>query len=120
MAKGRLKKDDKIQQSIGRLMERYPRVARYYHIAYDSDQQKLSWKELADKKTLAQKLDSSYILKTDRQDLHREIYATLRISAEVIKPVKTWHLESGSDEKNLNYRKHCIRLRKLWSRDVAR
>jgi len=69
VAKGRLKKAEKIQQSIGRLMERYPRVARYYQIAYDSEQQQLSWKELAGKKAIAQKLDGSYVLKTDRQDL---------------------------------------------------
>ena len=208
VAKGRLKQSEKIQQAIGRLMERYPRVARYYRIAYDADSQQLSWKELADKKAMAKKLDGSYVLKTDRQDLtadelwrtyilltrvedafrnlksplmerpifhhlknrtqthiflcvlayhlltaiehrflqagvhtswwiirqqvsthqvativlpttsgrvlkirkattpeplHREIYTTLRIPAEVMKPVKTWHLEtaSASDEKNL-------------------
>jgi hypothetical protein len=206
VVQGRLKKEDKIQQAIGRLRERYPRVARYYEIAYDSEQQKLGWKELADKKAMAQKLDGSYVLKTDRQDLtgdeiwrtyilltrvedafrdmkspllerpifhhlknrtqthiflcvlayhllaaiehrflqagvhtswwtirqqlnthqivtivlptadarvlkirkattpeprHREIYATLRIPAEVMKPVKTWQLEMASDEKKL-------------------
>ena len=69
VGKGRLKKEQKIHQSIGRLMERYPRVARYYEISYDSEQQKLSWKELADRKALANKLDGSYVLKTDRQDL---------------------------------------------------
>ena len=50
VAKGRLKQEEKIQQAIGRLMERYPRVARYYRIAYDADSQQLSWKELADQK----------------------------------------------------------------------
>lgn len=204
VAKGRLKKEEKIQQAIGRLMERYPRVARYYDIAYDAAQQKLSWKELADKKAMAKKLDGSYVLKTDRQDLtadeiwrtyilltrvedafrnmksplmerpifhhlknrtqthiflcvlayhllaamehrflqagihtswwtirqqlathqvativlpttdgrvlkirkattpeplHREIYATLRIPIEIMKPIKTWHQEESSDEK---------------------
>jgi transposase len=69
VAQGQLKKQEKIQQAIGRLMERYPRVARYYQIAYDSEPPKLSWNELADKKALAQKLDGSYVLKTDRQDL---------------------------------------------------
>jgi transposase len=206
VAQGRLKKEHKIQQAIGRVMERYPRVARYYQIAYDSEQPKLSWKELTDKKAMAQKLDGSYVLKTDRQDLtadeiwrtyilltrvedafrdmksplmerpifhhlknrtqthiflcvlayhllaaiehrflqagihtswwtirqqlsthqvativlpisdarvlkirkattpeprHREIYATLRIPAEVMKPVKTWYREAASDEKKL-------------------
>ncbi len=205
VAKGRLKKEEKIQQAIGRLMERYPRVARYYEIAYDSDQQKLSWHEHTDKKTAAKKLDGSYVLKTDQQDLtadeiwrtyilltrvedafrdmksplmerpifhhltnrtqthiflcvlayhllaaiehrflqvgvhtswwtirqqlsthqvativlptadgrvlkirkattpepeHRDIYAKLRIPAEVMKPVKTWQMAAASDEKN--------------------
>src|SRR5436309_495933 len=67
--KGRLKKQEKIHQAIGRLMERYPRVARYYRMDYDAEQQQVSWKELADKKKVAQKLDGSYVLKTDRQDL---------------------------------------------------
>jgi transposase len=69
VAKGRLKHEAKIQQAVGRLLERYPRVARYYQIAYDSAQQQLSWQALADKKARAEKLDGSYVLKTDRQDL---------------------------------------------------
>jgi transposase len=206
VAKGALKQQHKIHQAIGRLMERYPRVARYYNITYDSQQQELSWKELADKKALAEKLDGSWVLKTDRQDLtadeiwrtyilltrvedafrdlksplmerpifhhlkdrtqthiflcvlayhllaaiehrflqagvhtswwtirqqlsthqvativlptadgrvlkirkagtpepvHREIYATLHIPAEVMKPIKTWHVSSDSDDKKL-------------------
>jgi transposase len=207
VAKGRLKDENKIQRSIGRLQERYPRVARYYEISYDSDDKNLSWKELADKKTIAKKLDGSYVLKTDRQDLsadeiwrtyilltrvedafrdiksplmerpifhhlkhrtqthiflcvlayhlltaiehrflqagihtswaticdqlrthqvltivlpedhhgrvlkirkptvpepdHRHIYATLRIPADVIRPIKSWHSTERSDEKNL-------------------
>src|SRR2546425_2779184 len=36
VAKGRLKEENKIQRAIGRLQERYPRVARYYEISYDS------------------------------------------------------------------------------------
>lgn len=206
VGKGQLKNPNKIHQSIGRLMERYPRVARYYDIAYEADHKRLSWKELADKKALAQKLDGSYILKTDRQDLtaddiwrfyilltrvedafrdiksplmerpifhhvenrtqthiflcvlayhlltaiehrflqagihtswwtlrqqlsthqvgtivlpttdgrvlkirkgsipdpvHRQIYATLHIPSEVMKPIQTWHETDDSDEKNL-------------------
>ena len=69
---GRLKEENKIQRSIGRLLERYPRVVRYYEISYDAAHQNLSWKELADKKAIAQKLDGSYVLKTDRQDLTGE------------------------------------------------
>jgi len=189
------------------LQERYPRAARYYEISYDAANKNLSWKELADKKALAKKLDGSYVLKTDRQDLtadeiwrtyilltrvedafrdiksplmerpifhhlqnrtqthiflcilayhllaaiehrflqagvhtswwtirqqltthqvitivlpkdehgrilkirkattpepeHREIYTTLRISPEVMKPIKAWYLKECSDEKKL-------------------
>jgi transposase len=68
VAKGRLKQENKIQRAIGRLQERYPRVSRYYEISYDSDKN-LSWTEFADKKAIANKLDGSYVLKTDRQDL---------------------------------------------------
>src|SRR5436309_5763378 len=207
VAQGHLKNPNKIHQSIGRLMERYPRVARYYDITYEADHKNLSWKELADKKAIAQKLDGSYILKTDRQDLtadeiwrfyilltrvedafrdiksplmerpifhhlqnrtqthiflcvlayhllaaiehrfleagihtswwtlrqqlsthqvativlpttdgrvlkirkgsipepvHRQIYATLHIPSEIMKPIQTWHEANDSDEKNLN------------------
>jgi transposase len=207
VSKGRLQEEKKIQQAIGRLRERYPRVARYYAIEYDGAEKKLSGQEREEKKALARKLDGSYVLKTDRQDLsadeiwrayslltrvedafrdmkspllerpifhhlknrtqthiflcvlayhllaaiehrflqagvhtswwtlrqhlrthqvvtvvlhearsdrmlkirkattpepsHREIYATLRIPTEVIKPIKTWGRQVGSDEKNL-------------------
>jgi len=36
---------------------------------------------------------------TTPEPLHHEIYVTLRIPDEVMKPVKTWHLETVSDEK---------------------
>ncbi len=68
MAAGRLKQEDKIQRVIGRLLERYPRFARYYRIAYDAQRHALSWQRQANKKAIAGKLDGSYILKTERQD----------------------------------------------------
>jgi transposase len=67
--KGHLKKADKIHQTIGRLQERYPRVARYYTIGYDAEGKAIYWDEDSEKKTVAKKLDGSYVLKTDRQDL---------------------------------------------------
>lgn len=72
VAQGQIKREEKIQQAIGRLQERYPRVARYYQIRYEADSKTLSWTERADKKALAEKLDGAYILKTDRQDLSGE------------------------------------------------
>ena len=35
IARGQLAKEPKIHEAIGRLKERYPRVARYYAIHYD-------------------------------------------------------------------------------------
>jgi transposase len=67
--KGRLKKAEKIQQAIGRLKERYPRVARYYRIEYDAEGRTFSWQEELEKEAIAVKLDGSYVLKTDRHDL---------------------------------------------------
>ncbi len=67
--KGQLSKPEKIHQAIGRLWERYPRVARYYRIEYQAEQKSLSWEEDGDKRALAAKLDGGYVLKTDRQDL---------------------------------------------------
>ncbi len=71
---GRLKKPEKIHEAIGRLKERYPRVARYYLIGYHKC---LTWEEDLEKKAVAEKLDGSYVLKTDRQDLSAdEIWRT--------------------------------------------
>jgi transposase len=66
---GHLQRADKIHQAIGRLKERYPRVARYYAIEHEADAKSVSWREDSAKKAMAQKLDGSYVLKTDRQDL---------------------------------------------------
>jgi transposase len=69
IAKGRLKQRDLINQAIGRLRERYPRVARYYRIEYDPAQAQLVWQEDSASKARAEQLDGAYLLKTDRQDL---------------------------------------------------
>ena len=84
VSKGQLNHPDKIHQAVGRLMERYPRVARYYQITYDPDHKSLSWKDVADKKAVAQKLDGSYVLKTDRPDLTAdEIWRTYMMLTRV-------------------------------------
>ena len=69
VAHGRLREPAKIQEAIGRLKERYSRVARYYAITYDATTAAVSWPEQADKKSAASALDGTYLLKTDRQDL---------------------------------------------------
>jgi len=84
VAKGRLKQPDKIQHAIGRLLERYPRVARYYEIAYDTEPCTIVWHVHAAKKARAAQLDGSSILKTDRQDLTAdEIWRTYMLLTRV-------------------------------------
>jgi len=69
VARGRLRDPGKVQEAIGRLKERYPRVARYYAITHDPATRTVSWAEQTEKKTAASTLDGTYLLKTDRQDL---------------------------------------------------
>lgn len=69
---GRLKRTDKVHEALGRLKERYPRVARYWLMSYNEDPPKLEWREDSDKKQRAIGLDGTYLLKTDRKDLSAE------------------------------------------------
>jgi len=69
VARGRLRDAGKVQEAIGRLKERYSRVARYYVITSDAATGAVSWTEQAEKKAAARALDGTYLLKTDRQDL---------------------------------------------------
>ena len=54
VALGRLRSTSKIYEAIGRLKERYPRVARYYELAYDEQQRQLSSREDLERKQRAQ------------------------------------------------------------------
>ncbi len=77
IATGRLKDHTKVHQAIGRLKERYPRVARYYEIGYEASSASVTWEENAEKKSIAKQLDGGYLLKTDRKDLtDEEIWRT--------------------------------------------
>ena len=67
--KGSLRKPDKIHEAIGRLKERYPRVARYYTMQYDSDTKCFSYTLDTQRKQRAEALDGSYLLRSDRVDL---------------------------------------------------
>ncbi len=82
--KGQLQEEKKIHQAIGRLKERYPRVARYYRMDYDAERKTLRWEENSEKKAIAEKLDGGYVLKTDRQDLTaEEIWRTYMLLTRV-------------------------------------
>ena len=82
--KGHLKNTAKIYEAIGRLKERYPRVARYYRMEYQGESNSFSWQQDLDKKAIAEKLDGGYVLKTDRQDLSAdEIWRTYMLLTRV-------------------------------------
>jgi transposase len=82
--KGQLKETATIHQGLGRLQERHPRVARYYRIAYDAAQKHLTWQEDTARKAIAEQLDGSYVLKTDRHELSaEEIWRTYRLLTRV-------------------------------------
>ena len=72
VARGRLRTPTKIHEALGRLKERYPRVARYYALAYDDARRAATWTTQADLQSRAQQLDGAYLLRTDRQDLSDE------------------------------------------------
>lgn len=91
--KGRLKRELAIGEAIGRLKERYPRVARYHTISYDPTARKLGHEPNAEKKAKAELLDGGYLLRTDRMDLSaREawlMYMTLTRAENAFRMIKT-------------------------------
>ena len=71
IADGRLVREVAIGEAIGRLKERYSRVARYHALEFDAGQRKLVHEPDAEKKAKAELLDGTYLLRTDRKDLTR-------------------------------------------------
>ncbi len=69
---GRLVKAEKVSEAIGRLKERYPRVARYYKMTYEQGERRLTYELDEEKHARAEQLDGSYLLKSDRDDLSAE------------------------------------------------
>jgi len=72
VAEGALVKPEKIGEAIGRIKERYPRVARYYTLQYQALTKQVECLRNDDKRTVAEQLDGSYVLETDRLDLDLE------------------------------------------------
>jgi transposase len=91
--KGRGTKPAEVLQSMGRLKERYSRVARYYRMEYDAEAKVFRYSLDEDKRTRAEKLDGSYLLKTDRGDLSAEeawrIYVLLTRAEAAFRTLKS-------------------------------
>ncbi len=90
---GRLQKEVKIGEAIGRLKERYPRVARYYALSFDAKARRLTGAPDEPRRAVAANLDGSYLLRTDRQDLTAEeawrIYAALTRAEGAVRCMKS-------------------------------
>jgi transposase len=91
--KGRGTKPAEVLESIGRLKERYSRVARYYRMEYDSQTKVFRYSLDEAKRARAEKLDGSYLLKTDREDLSAEeawrIYTLLTRAEAAFRTLKS-------------------------------
>jgi transposase len=93
VAQGHLVKPELIHQAIGRLKERYGRVARYYQIEYDGAWSAVQWALDRAKLQMAERLDGGYLLKTDRADLSAEeiwrIYVLLTRAEKAFRNMKS-------------------------------
>lgn len=67
--KGRGTKPEEVREAMGRLKERYARVARYYRMEYDAEAKQFRYSLEEAKRAQAERLDGSYLLRTDREDL---------------------------------------------------
>jgi transposase len=90
---GRLVNPHKVWEAIGRLKERYPRVARYYRLAFDEQAKDVTYTLDQPKHAVAEQLDGSYLLKSDRQDLSADevwrIYALLTRAEDAFRDMKS-------------------------------
>lgn len=93
VAAGRVKDERKIHQRIGRLLERYPRVARYYTITHDDAGGQVHCVADEEKRKRAEALDGSYLLRSDRRNLSADeawrIYALLTRAESAFRAMKS-------------------------------
>lgn len=104
--KGRGTKPAEVRESIGRLKERYPRVARYYRMQYDEAKKTFDYTLDEAKRSQAEKLDGGYLLKTDREDLSADeawrIYMLLTRTEAAFRTLK-----SPLAERPIFHHKEC-------------
>jgi transposase len=104
--KGKGTKPAEVRESIGRLKERYSRVARYYRMEYDEANKKFTYRLEESKRTEAEQLDGSYLLKTDRDDLSADeawrIYILLTRAESAFRALK-----SPLAERPIFHHKEC-------------
>lgn len=95
VASGRVKKVEKIHEKIGRLRERYSRVARLYNITVvvEDGVPRLEWQSRAERRREVEELDGTYLLRTNRLDWSAEevwkIYVMLTHVESTFRDLKT-------------------------------
>jgi transposase len=93
VSSGRLKKEIKIGEAIGRLKERYPRVSRYHVLTFDAKTRELRHEADERKRAVAASLDGSYLLRSDRQEVSADegwrIYAALTRAENAFRCMKS-------------------------------
>ena len=93
IASGKLTEAKKIDEAIGRLKERYPRVARFYEMSRDAKSKSFAYKKVDAKYRVAQQLDGTYLLKTDRTDISADegwrIYTLISRAEDAFRDMKS-------------------------------
>lgn len=93
ISQGRLVQEVAIGEAIGRLKERYPRVARYHMLGFDTKKGALQCEPNQALREKAKMLDGAYLLRTDRDDLSAKeawlLYMTLTRAENAFRAMKS-------------------------------
>jgi transposase len=93
ISRGRLVREVAIGEAIGRLKERYPRVARYHTLRFDPQKRTLRHDPEEAMREKAQMLDGAYLLRSDRDDLGAKeawlLYITLTRAENAFRAMKS-------------------------------
>jgi transposase len=91
--KGRLKEVEKVERATGRLLQKHPKVGRFYEVAYDCDKRLLSWNRKDDLRESAEALCGCYVLRTNDETLDKDAlwktYITLTKAEAGFKALKS-------------------------------
>jgi len=93
ISRGQLVREVAIGEAIGRLKERYPRVARYHILRFDTENRTLRHEPEEAMREKAKMLDGAYLLRTDRDDLSAKeawlLYMTLTRAENAFRTMKS-------------------------------
>jgi transposase len=122
VAKGRLKKRDKIAEAIGKLKERYPKARGFVEITISDDGKSLTYKWKVAKFKAALARDGAYLLRSNQDGWTAlefwETYIQLTVVERAFRVLKSelllrpiWHHYSGRTEAHIFI---CMLAYALW------